>query len=501
MLWSDDEITAGTEFDPRIREELESSAIIVLLLSSDYFNSQYCWNVEARAAMALHDAAKARVVPVLLRPVKWNVTPLAKYSIIPRTLVPVTSSPNPDEAFVQIVDEIDRVVGEIATHQVLSRSGALPKVVPQASVEQELFYCIPSCGEPTTARVAGITETIGDLVLHFCGDPGERRFADIWIFANVVITSRQGIDGLSESFIFPATRHNVSGLPTLGKGIHAVAGAVNALAFLHVPLHELRLLPDGERNLRVSNVRINASQLGLSATEKPSFVLLHVTVSDTTVAHPQFRVAKLEHRFRFNVSPPRGASNSFKQSASVNPELLHGPGNTARLSLLVHFTGGLAGYEQAPGGRTRLMLRFSNVPAGVRVFATTEQLSSAPDRFAGVLTTTDVNGAGPFAPPEVYGYTEFAHRFVPIAELPLSGGASQAVWELENAVGQEEQELTFGIVLAYVARPREHLPALGTAHVYGSFAPITSVDVRSPTAQIPRFVDAPTQAVLFSISF
>src|SRR5258707_13838578 len=60
IVWSDEQITAGTKFEPRIRTELQQAEIILLLLSADYFKSVYCWQVEARAVLALHDQGKTK---------------------------------------------------------------------------------------------------------------------------------------------------------------------------------------------------------------------------------------------------------------------------------------------------------------------------------------------------------------------------------------------------------------------------------------------------------
>ncbi|MEK7408894.1 MAG: toll/interleukin-1 receptor domain-containing protein, partial [Acidobacteriota bacterium] len=260
-FWSDDEITAGTEFDPLIRRELEAAHIILLLLSADYFNSHYCWNIEAQAAMELHDGAKARVVPVLLRHVNWQVTPIKKYSVLPKNLTPATAWQDQDAVFRHVVEEVDRVVEEVLTTTRLRNSN--PNVPPGpfpapsqrgTPVNDEIFHCVPLFEDPVTARAAGITESLGDLVLQMRGDPGERRISDILLFANVNLTSRINTRGFSEAMLSLATSQCVTRLPTLGKAMRAKATGANALAFLHVPLHELRLLPESERNLRISGI-------------------------------------------------------------------------------------------------------------------------------------------------------------------------------------------------------------------------------------------------------
>jgi hypothetical protein len=81
---------------------LESADIILLLISADFINSRYCYSVEGRCALERHKAGEARVIPILLRPVDWQITPLAKLQALPRDARAVTSWLNPDEAFLAI---------------------------------------------------------------------------------------------------------------------------------------------------------------------------------------------------------------------------------------------------------------------------------------------------------------------------------------------------------------------------------------------------------------
>jgi len=66
-FWSDDEITTGTEFDPKIRREIDEAGIILLLLSASYCKSVYCWNIEARIALERDENGQAKVIPILMR--------------------------------------------------------------------------------------------------------------------------------------------------------------------------------------------------------------------------------------------------------------------------------------------------------------------------------------------------------------------------------------------------------------------------------------------------
>jgi hypothetical protein len=55
-----------------------------LLISAEFINSDYCYDVELRRAIARHDAGEARVIPIILRPCDWLKTPFGKLQALPR---------------------------------------------------------------------------------------------------------------------------------------------------------------------------------------------------------------------------------------------------------------------------------------------------------------------------------------------------------------------------------------------------------------------------------
>lgn len=100
--WHDRVIGAGIEQTWQIDPHLEEAGLILLLLSADYLASSYAYDVEILRAMERHEAGEAVVVPILLRPVDWRGTPFDRLQMLPQDTRPVTSWPNPEEAFVNI---------------------------------------------------------------------------------------------------------------------------------------------------------------------------------------------------------------------------------------------------------------------------------------------------------------------------------------------------------------------------------------------------------------
>ncbi|MFS0513600.1 SUMF1/EgtB/PvdO family nonheme iron enzyme [Nostoc sp. UIC 10607] len=104
--WYDRQLTAGTEWDDKIKTELESADIILLLISPDFIASKYCRDVEIPMALQRHESKQAYVVPVILRPFDWFDAPFAKLQAFPKDAKAVTSWENRDEAFVTVTQGI-----------------------------------------------------------------------------------------------------------------------------------------------------------------------------------------------------------------------------------------------------------------------------------------------------------------------------------------------------------------------------------------------------------
>jgi tetratricopeptide (TPR) repeat protein len=116
--WHDRRIGAGKEWANEIDERLDQADIILLLISSDFLASDYCYDVEVKRAMERHEAGEARVIPIILRPVDWKGTPFGKLQALPRDARPVTEWPNRDQAFLDVAQGIRAAAEELAFSQI-----------------------------------------------------------------------------------------------------------------------------------------------------------------------------------------------------------------------------------------------------------------------------------------------------------------------------------------------------------------------------------------------
>ena len=107
--WYDRDISAGSEWENAIDIHLNSAQIILLLISADFMASDYCYGVEMNKAMERHQGNEAIVIPIILRPVYWQITKFSQLQALPEDGKPVITWKHQDEAFLDIVQGIKNV--------------------------------------------------------------------------------------------------------------------------------------------------------------------------------------------------------------------------------------------------------------------------------------------------------------------------------------------------------------------------------------------------------
>jgi hypothetical protein len=112
--WHDRKIGAGKEWNGDINEHLDTSDIILLLVSSDFLASAYCYDVEMRRAMERHAAGSARVIPIILRACDWTRAPFSALQALPKDALPIKKWADRDEAFLDVAQGIRKAVEELA---------------------------------------------------------------------------------------------------------------------------------------------------------------------------------------------------------------------------------------------------------------------------------------------------------------------------------------------------------------------------------------------------
>lgn len=139
--WHDRRILAGSNLDDSINEQLVAADIVLMLVSPDFINSDYCYSREMALALERHARNEARVIPVILRACDWTSSPLGKLLALPTDGRAVTSWPNQDEAFADVAKAIRKVVNSPAPKNAVAPPTIRPapaanSAAPAAAPEQ-----------------------------------------------------------------------------------------------------------------------------------------------------------------------------------------------------------------------------------------------------------------------------------------------------------------------------------------------------------------------------
>lgn len=106
--WHDRNINAGGDWKHEIHTELARADIILLLISFDFINSDYCYELELKQALKRHDDPHdmAVVIPIFLEPTHFTGLPFAKLQGFPSK--PITKYENINDALLVISEGIEK---------------------------------------------------------------------------------------------------------------------------------------------------------------------------------------------------------------------------------------------------------------------------------------------------------------------------------------------------------------------------------------------------------
>lgn len=104
--WHDGEIKAGEKWADSIRNRLNSAQLVVLLISVDFINSEYCTGIELKRAMERDANGEAVVIPVIARSCLWHDEIFGQIQATPRDGKAIASFSNLDDALSEVANAI-----------------------------------------------------------------------------------------------------------------------------------------------------------------------------------------------------------------------------------------------------------------------------------------------------------------------------------------------------------------------------------------------------------
>lgn len=463
-------------------------------------------------------------------------------------------------------------------------------VPASAQTPPPAFGCVANAGVPPVLRAEGLTELTGDIILNCTGGqpagqggnaPAAVPQVNFQIFLNTNVTSRLLNSPVSEAILtidepVPANQRlcspastspvvpcvvtpapgNITGVNYAGASpvttpnvfLGEQAGA-NSIVWRGIPVDAPGTT--GTRVIRITNVRANANQLGVSSTLIPSQIITFISATSSTsipINNPQQTTGFVLPGLSFSV---RNAANdaslataglSALQCNSLNKDIAGD--NTKAVSAVSGYLRFMEGFASSFKPRnaaaftsadvspapiaqdqlgsiyntetgfynpvlaitnssnsaglanqgTRLMARFNNIPQGVQLFVGVYETGAT-------ATTGGTGGAGAVGSrvrlisTDATGAGAFSAASATsgnYAPVTLSGGSGVAVWEVMRADSILTETVDIPMAFAFVSNTTANLPALGTGTVNGNFAPISTVTTASSSAPIPRFADTAT---------
>jgi len=397
--------------------------------------------------------------------------------------------------------------------------------------EIDPFACVATAGVPPIVRAEGLAEMTGDILLTCRGGiPTIQNAAvpkvNVRVFYNTFVTSKVlNSRMMTEALLMiddpaPADQQlcdwdvddcgivGVGGEPGVdysnvnnvfpGKLILGnVVEDGNTLDWNGIPID-----PPGTRSariIRITNVRGNAARLGVGGGFFGSQIQAVVSLTSST-SIPVNQVALTVGFVQEGLTFTNGSQNYLQcepdgdvaisltfremfgtafEPIGTSPQNIPGaiyPTENNFVNPNFPAPYNLAGIASQG---TRLIAKFTNIPAGVTLTLSGTDTTNSTDHSAWVVSGADANGWG--------GTLGTA----PITITP-SGGAATATWEVVAANPTFLQNYIFTVTPNYTPNVQSGIPGLGSGLVAGSYGPLLNEPKYIPytSAQVvPRFID------------
>ncbi len=401
-----------------------------------------------------------------------------------------------------------------------------------ASVASAQTITCNTTGNPLTVREEGLAELVGDVLLTCTGgNPADPPFTvNISVTLTTNITSRIMGNGQPEALLFiddpaPAVQDFIDDAVPPGDERNVFQGikqSDNTVVFVGIPIQAPGTLT---RVYRIKNIRSAVSGFAAANGQILAFLSIQNPTGNLQLNNATAVVGFVQKGLTFSVSRTVG---SVLQCVDVNGDLAGDPTKSASVTKHTElrykefynvafknqgtatqnmpninyntesgFTNNaLTGLPTGTGladHATRLLARFTNVPANVQIWVSVNDINNSPPKAFGVvanaLGANTFGGIGtiPITTTQPQGFTQ----------VPISGGTGTFTWEVTSVSDLLLEEVRFSVIYAYKAASN---PGTGTPQVNGSLAPLSTVNTMSSTAPVPRFADVTSAVNMTSIN-
>lgn len=147
IAWHDTMIDAGKEWEQETNKHLNKAHIILLLISPDFMDSDYCYSTQMKRALDRHNIREAIVIPILLRTVDLEDAPFKHLKALPRNGKFVTQWRSRDDAFTDIARGIRNAI------KAYSKTSPTESGKASITKSRKILFC-ENCKAPVSLPMA-----------------------------------------------------------------------------------------------------------------------------------------------------------------------------------------------------------------------------------------------------------------------------------------------------------------------------------------------------------
>jgi WD40 repeat protein len=185
---------------------LTTADLIILLISADYWSSNYASREELTVAIERGKSGAALVLPIICKPCLWQHLPIAEFSVLPADSTPLSEVANMDVALAEITNRIYELARDLNAKRAAQSASPLTEgekardlLSPDAPVKKPEVTLIKYFPHPHRVLDAAFNRT-GTKFATVCDDGRVRVFSVQDLQQEMIIHSRpQSLQSVSWS--------------------------------------------------------------------------------------------------------------------------------------------------------------------------------------------------------------------------------------------------------------------------------------------------------------
>jgi hypothetical protein len=111
--WHDRLIFPGSAWEKEINDNIDGAQVILMLISPDFIDSDYCYLVESVRAFEKRERQEAVIMPIIIHPCVWEQTPFGQIQALPKNGKAISTFSNRDVGWLEVAKGVSLVIDEL----------------------------------------------------------------------------------------------------------------------------------------------------------------------------------------------------------------------------------------------------------------------------------------------------------------------------------------------------------------------------------------------------